>query len=359
MRTWHVVVAIGLFSFVARDARAQDAPDCAKCDVSVGPWAKYSVNQAVCPGANAIVCELQYDKEYKSACVAGFPILRECETVVNKKNYPTKAQPAGTCGTANKDAQGNVVSVVCPILGAGAPAGPPLNRDAHGCTGSAWLVEGSVPPEQEYVIAFAADEGTTTLEADTTGTLGDIRVGVPGALFRTAAARFRVEGDDVLFTLLLRPLDSGRFTFPDQTFQPAAGSGVRIDSSRLEADTLQVAVRIAKPNIGAFDSYDLDLRGLKLLPVAPVGGTAPVGSDLPPDDPNLIEMQAEVVGTDGVVISGLGVIGRLAVSGPALPPAPPPPTTTPSRLWLYVASALAALLLLSWLFFLLRRRRTA
>ncbi|HEX4954079.1 MAG TPA: hypothetical protein VF017_11870 [Thermoanaerobaculia bacterium] len=292
---------------------AQDASDCAKCKTSEGPWNTHHSDQTACPGADKVVCDLRYTKVYKAECEAGHPIIRNCKPAERDKDYPATAFPAGTCGTVTRDAKGNVVSSTCGALAAN-PTTTVKDKEAY-CTGVPWLDAITIALADRYNVSITVANGTNVLANNGVSTLGSTVISIPAGFVRDAIEEgfLAPDGDTVQLEVVLGIRQPGRFSLPGQDVPVVVAEGnPEVLSARLEDGSVHVVLAIPLVNMGAFDSYGIDVAGLQVTSTSsPTAGTASEPAPgLVSEEPTLIAL-VQVGSVDGErLVGGAGVIGR-------------------------------------------------
>lgn len=354
---WYFPLAVLVnMSIVVGSVQAQDAQDCAKCDTKTGPYNDFSINQAVCAGANAIVCERRFQKQYDSNCVAGTAVLRDCTEVVQQMLYQTLLFPLNTCGTATRDVNGNIISTTC---GAPGPnAGAQIQDDFHTCTGNSWLISMLLPLNQRYALEISSPLGLTLTNELGIVSLAETLIEIPAGLFELPNDELVLDGDVIKFGMTVGHTDNAIFTIPDQTFKATQeNDALKVESSTVRDGLLVLELAIRQPNLGAFKSYVLNLSGLQVQAnsATPAHIKAPEGDELEPsDDPFSLRLAATVSGVSQVLATGTGIVAKFVTE-----PAPPAEPTRNLLVLLVVASSLGVLLVASWLFFFMRRKKQA
>jgi len=285
---------------------------CSKCVVSTGPYDTVTVNQAVCPGANAVVCQTQYQKDYDSACNDGMD-LRDCKTAAGQFNYPTKSFAPNTCGTANRDAKGNVVSYTCGPLPAGAAAGPANPASQATCTGTSCNPSVTLAAFRQFKVLFETPSGVVEISATGTASLLPTVLRVPAKLFLTPNA-FPSNNGYVTFILTVAPIGSTGFTIPNQAFRPKQVSGpVEVTAARIQQGKLIVSGRIRQSSISSAASYDLSLTGLRVATKGALIALPEAVSSATPAraDPTALWFGATIAGRSEALTTGAGIVARL------------------------------------------------
>ena len=291
--------------------------DCSKCVVSTGPFDVVTVNQAVCPGANAVVCQLQYQKDYDSACNDGMDLL-DCKTATGQFNYPTRSFAPNTCGTADRDAKGNIVRATCGPLPAGAAAGPVQPDSQATCTGTSCNPSVVLAAFREFKVSFETPSGAVEIPATGGASLRPTVLRIPAKLFETPNA-FPSNKSYVTFILTVAPIGSTGFMIPNQAFRPKqAGGSVELTAARIQQGKVVMSGRIRQSSINSVSFYDLSLTGLRvatkgaLITLPEAGSSATVART----DPTALWFGATVTGRSGALTTGAGIVARLVPRTP-------------------------------------------
>lgn len=325
-RVRRMLVTVITFSMLAAVPLIAQTTDCSKCKVTDQPLNGFHADQAVCPGANAIVCDYFYTKKAKAECEANGVQLRNCKPASKDSTYTATKFAANTCGTAIKDAQGNITNADC---GTATGATMDITRTEAYCKGDNWDPTVALPIDQVFNIAIDLRNGLTSLTAGTTTPLQSTVISVPSALISRALAEGRlksVNGSTQLM-ITLAPEGPTRFFLPDQAASPAVVEGnATVTGARARTGTLVVALSLPTANLGAFENYAIDLAGLQVRTGAAISAReVPAGVDgdvpiFPGNNPGIFTALVHVVGSDGVLAGGARDIAGLSSScGTMLP----------------------------------------
>ncbi len=308
------VFALLAWLLLAGPALAQDASDCAKCKLTTAPWNHFHNDQAACPGADKVVCDGQYTKVTKAECEAGHPVIRKCKVAEGDKDYPSTPFPAGTCGTVTRDTKGNITSVDCGPAPGGNPMGTFKDKEAY-CKGDSWDPTIAIALADRYSVSITVANGTNVLANNGVSALGSTVLSIPAGFVRDAIEEgfLTPDGDTVQLEAVLGIRQPGRFSLPDQTVAVtvAEGNG-EVVSATLRDDGVHVVLEIPLVNMGAFDSYGIDVAGLRVASTSsPAAGVASEPAPgLVSEEPTLIAL-VQVGSVDGErLVGGAAVIGR-------------------------------------------------
>ena len=342
MRTKRIFPFVFVTSLLLSSGELIAQNDCATCDITTEKMGGTHVDQTVCAGPNAIVCDYRYDKDTDSKCTAGTPDLRACKRAVKTKTYTATNYVAGTCGTRI----GRVVT------GCGDPTGGPRNlkRDSYWCDGSSWSSAIALPLTQAFSLDVRTPDGPTELVGNRVTALGQTVVAIPASLLQEAIDNLELRNDEILLDLLIEVEAPSRFFLPDQEFAPQfLGDGIRLTGSQVSDGQVLLSLAVARVNLGAFREYAINLAGLNVeagsLPEIREMPMSETGSALEGNEEKL-NLLAEVTSVGTLLASGAGRAGQFIA-----------PSQEPSGVIPWMIIVLASLLVLSWLVFLFGKAR--
>jgi len=253
-----------LVLFVAGQVLAQEqkmAGDCAKCDITVSPMIHVHIDNTVCPGAKAVVCEYQYDQKFASKCFGKEGDIEDCKPVVNQVVLPTTKFPANTCGVDN----GPTYTCNAP---ANAGAGPNINRASHECAGKKWDNPSVfVSSSGQYALNIVAAEGAAGVAQGNRVDLGDVRIEIPSAMLLAHARQMEGKNGQVVFQLEVAPLEPAPtvFSFSDQSFRPIpVDDHVQIELAQVHQGKLLFRLAVPERSLTAFHDFTVSLKGAML-----------------------------------------------------------------------------------------------
>jgi hypothetical protein len=323
-----VVCAAGIaaFVFAGPPVTAQET-DCSKCKVTDTVMDGFHVDQAVCPGADAVVCDYQFTQQTKAECEANGIVLRNCKPASRDKKYTATKFAASTCGTiTSRDANGKVTGVHC-----GTPTGGAMEvkfSEAY-CKGDPWDPTIALPIADVFNVGIDLQNGPTTLTSSLTR-LGSTVIRIPSALIARALEEGLLTSADgwTRFSFTLATEGPTRFSLPDQSFLPAVVEGnAVVNSAHVRAGSLTVTLSVRTISVGAFADYAVDVAGLQVR-TGPEGG--PTQAEEAVSDADVINTTSragtlvalvQVVGEDGEEPLAGGARG-IAVLGEDAPVAP-------------------------------------
>jgi hypothetical protein len=311
-RVRRLLVTVITFSILAVAPLTAQTTDCSKCKVTEQAMDGYHIDQTACPGANAVVCDYNYTKKVKAECQANGMELLGCKPASKDSTYTATKYAANTCGTATKDAQGNIISTSC---GTASGATMQITRTEAYCKGLSWDPTIILAMDRVFNVSIDLRDGRTQLTAGTTTPLQSTVIGVPSALISRALAEARLKSvnGSTQFTITLAPEGPTRFSLPVQVASPAIVEGnATVIAAQVRSGTLAVTLSLPTANLGAFEQYAVDLAGLKVQtgPAISAAEAAADGASFPGGADTLTAL-VDVVGSDGVLAGGAKAIASL------------------------------------------------
>ncbi len=258
---WILTASMALLVLSCAWSAGAQETDCSKCETKTGPYNYYVVNQAICPGANAVVCVSQFQKQYEAKCQPNGIELRDCKPAVMDHTYPAKAFPANRCGTLNLDQNGDVISAACGNPGNGNTT---VDDKLHYCTGKPWDPTIAVDIAMAYTLDVTTPYGPTTLNGGA-NQLDSTIVSISSELLSAAREQGLLEDDGRVISLRLEiePNAASGVSFPDQRVPALVLSGNPVVGlAAVENGSVVLELEIPSANLGAFAEYSLDLQGL-------------------------------------------------------------------------------------------------
>lgn len=302
-----VVCAAGIavFLFASPPVTAQET-DCSKCEITNTDLNGHHNDQAVCPGADAVVCDYQYTKQTKAECKPNGTDYRNCKPEMRDKKYTATKYAANTCGKiTSRDAKGNPTGSDC---GAAATGGAmEIKRSEAYCKGDPWDPTIFLSIADTFNVGIELQSGPTTLSSGQTP-LGSTVVRIPSALIARALEEGLLTSTDgwTRFAFTLAAEEPSRFSIPDQPFLPAVVEGNAVVSSAHVLDgTLTVTLSVRTITVGAFADYAVDVAGLVVL-TGPGGG---------PSEAEQAESDADVINTTSRADTLVVLVGVLGEDG--------------------------------------------
>lgn len=329
--SWNLVQVVcaamtAAFMFAGPPVTGQET-DCSKCKITDTVMDGFHVDQAVCPGANAIVCDYQFTQQTKAECLPNGIELRDCKPASREKKYAGTKFAANTCGTiTSRDANGRITGVHC-----GTPTGGAMEvKDSEAyCQGKAWDPTIVLSIADVFNVGIELQNGPTTLTSSLTR-LGSTVIRIPSALIARALEEGLLTSTDgwTRFSFTLSTEEPTRFSLPDQPFLPAVVEGnAVVSAAHVRAGSLTVALSVRTISVGAFAEYAVDVAGLQVR-TGPEGG--PAKAEEAESDADVISTTSRA-GTLVALVQVLGGDGEeplaggaraIAVLGEAAPVAP-------------------------------------
>lgn len=338
--------ALIVLAGLALPALAQQPATCADC-LQVTPKSNaLRVNQNLCPGLTAVVCEGEYTPLLSVCRAAAAPApgqLQNCRILQKVVNYQVRKHPGVVCGRiVAMRRNGSIFKTTCPKPPANGPLGL-LRGVAQICVGRRWggpAPQGPQPLTELFALGFETPYGLTSLP-EGISTLDSTLVTLETSLLQAALERGELETDGE-YAYLQLTIESTQpavgflhHSLATLDLEVARGELI-VDDARQAFGLILVDLRVPLASLGAFADYALDLGGLTvstfkanavytslaeepLVPQFPLPGFhQPALETLPEDGKDLVLLTppkaelyfaAELWSGGEPLVTGMGLVG--------------------------------------------------